>query len=183
MTAAASAVHTANLDILIFFSGMASDFDISAAVSGFSATEPDFSFSIDSNEWADKFVFEMHEYDEGISDICAVYEAVLLDMGADATDPGVKNQAPLVITEWGHDETDASGAYKSAYSTCLVNFMEERKLGWMLWVLAGSYYIRQGVQDADETYGLLDHTWSEYRGNASLAAIAQLIESTYAAYG
>ena len=70
----------------------------------------------------------MHEYDEGISDICFIYENILLSFGADATTksgPGT-NRAPLVISEWGHDETDASGAYNSAYNTCLTSFMENR---------------------------------------------------------
>jgi hypothetical protein len=31
--------------------------------------------------------------------------------------------------------------------------------------------------------GLLDHTWSEYRGVNSSAAIKQLVQQTYAAYG
>jgi hypothetical protein len=31
--------------------------------------------------------------------------------------------------------------------------MVSRQLGWMVWVLAGSYYIRSGTQDYDETYG------------------------------
>ena len=85
----------------------------------------------------------MHEYDENISNPCFVYEAILLSFGFDATTKtgAGANRAPLVITEWGHDETDASDAYQSAYSTCLTNFMVQRQLGWMLWVLAGSCMI------------------------------------------
>lgn len=155
MTAAASAVYTANPDVLIFFSGLDSDFNIEPAVGGSTLLDPGFSFNVASYEWANKLVFEMHEYDENISGICAVYEDILLSFGADATTKsGVgANRAPLVISEWGHSEEDASGAYNSAYSTCLTSFMEERQLGWMLWVLAGSYYIREGVQDYDESYG------------------------------
>jgi len=155
MTAAASAVYAANPDILIYFSGLDSDFNIEPAVGGSTLLDPGFTFSVASYEWADKFVFEMHEYDEGISDPCFFYEAVLLSFGFDATTKSGSgaNRAPLVISEWGHDETDASDAYQSAYSTCLTGFMESRQLGWMLWVLAGSYYIREGIQDYDETYG------------------------------
>jgi len=155
MTAAASAVHNANSDVLIFFSGLESDFNIEPAVGGSTLLDPGFSFTVADYAWADKFVFEMHEYDEGISSICSVYESILLSFGADATTKtgDGANRAPLVITEWGHDETDASDAYDSAYSTCLTQFMVDRQFGWMLWVLAGSYYIRSGVQDSDETYG------------------------------
>ena len=155
MTAAASAVHEANSDVLIFFSGLESDFNIEPAVGGSTLLDPGFSFSVAEYEWAGKFVFEMHEYDEGISSSCPVYEALLDSFGADATTKNGtgSNRAPLVITEWGHDETDASGAYNSSYSTCLTQFMVDRQFGWMLWVLAGSYYIRSGVQDSDESYG------------------------------
>jgi hypothetical protein len=155
MTAAASAVYAANPDVLIFFSGLESDFNIEPAVGGSTLLDPGFTFSVAEYEWANKLVFEMHEYDENISGICPLYEDILLSFGADATTktgPGA-NRAPLVISEWGHDETDASGAYESAYATCLSSFMVNRQLGWMLWVLAGSYYIRDGTQDSDETYG------------------------------
>lgn len=155
MTAAASAVYVANPDILIFFSGLDSDFNIEPAVGGSTLLDPGFTFSVASYEWAQKLVFEMHEYDENISGICPIYETILDSFGADATTKtGTgSNRAPLVISEWGHDETDASGAYKSSYSTCLSRFMVDREFGWMLWVVAGSYYIREGVQDYDETYG------------------------------
>jgi hypothetical protein len=155
MTAAASAVYSANSDILIYFSGLDSDFNIEPAVGGSTLLDPGFSFDITSYEWAHRLVFEMHEYDEGISDSCPIYETILESFGADATTKtGTgSNRAPLVISEWGHDETDASDAWQSAYSECLTQFMVERQLGWMMWVLAGSYYIRSGVQDYDETYG------------------------------
>lgn len=97
----------------------------------------------------------MYEYDENISSSCTIYEAILNSFGADATTKtgSGSNRAPLVISEWGHDQSDRSGAYNSAYATCLRGFMAERQFGWMLWVLGGSYYIREGIQNSDETYG------------------------------
>ncbi|PMD41380.1 glycoside hydrolase family 5 protein [Hyaloscypha variabilis F] len=183
MTAAASAIYSVNPEVLIYFSGLESDFNIEPAVGGSTLLDPGFSFDVASYEWAHKLVFEMHEYDENISSSCPIYEAILESFGADATTRTTGNRGPLVISEWGHDETDASDAWQSAYTECLTQFMTDRQLGWMLWVLAGSYYIRSGTQDYDETYGLLDHTWSDYRGVNSSAAIKQLVESTYAAYG
>lgn len=153
MTAAASAVHAANPDVLIFFSGLESDFNIEPAVGGSTILDPGFSFKVASYEWAHKLVFEMHEYDENLSSSCTVYGILLDSFGADATTRTSGNRAPLVITEWGHDETDASKSYDSSYSKCLTEFMVDRKLGWMVWVLAGSYYIRSGAQDTDESYG------------------------------
>ncbi|TVY68903.1 Endoglucanase E1 [Lachnellula suecica] len=157
MTEAASAVYAANPDILIFFSGLDSDFNIEPAVGGSTLLDPAFSFNVASYEWSNKFVFEMHEYDESISGSCTIYKTILNSFGADATTKtgSGTNRAPLVISEWGHDETDASDAYQSAYSICLSDFMAEMQFGWMLWVLAGSYYIRSGTQDYDETYGMV----------------------------
>jgi hypothetical protein len=60
MIAAASAVHTVNPDVLIFFSGLLSDSIIEPAVAGSTLLEPGFSFSVAEYEWAGKFVFEMH---------------------------------------------------------------------------------------------------------------------------
>ncbi|KAE8441684.1 hypothetical protein EG329_004557 [Mollisiaceae sp. DMI_Dod_QoI] len=160
-----------------------SDFNIEPAVGGSTLLDPGFSFKVASYPWANKFVLEIHEYDEGISDVCFIYETILLSFGFDATTKNDGNRAPLVVTEWGHDESDASGAYKSPYTSCLTQFMVQRELGWMVWVLAGSYYIRTGTQDSDESYGLLDHTWSGYRGTDSLTALKQVIQETYLAYG
>ncbi len=155
MTAAASAVHSANPDVLIYFSGLDSDFNIEPAVGGSTLLDWGFSFKVSSYEWANKLVYEMHEYDEGISGSCSVYEATLISFGADATTKtgSRSNRGPLVISEWGHDQTDASDAWQTDYSECLTAFMVNRQFGWMMWVLAGSYYIRSGVQDYDESYG------------------------------
>lgn len=169
MTAAASAVHTVNPDILIYFSGLDSDTNIGPGVEGSTSFDPGFTFSIASYEWADKFVWEMHDYEWTFTS-CPSYEASLLNSGFDAvneSDPRA-NRAPLVISEWGHDETDASNAYQSGYSTCLTTFMESYQLSWMLWVLAGSYYIREGIQDYDETWGML---YSNFQSNSLLSFI------------
>ena len=203
MTEAASAIHSANPEVLIYFSGLDSDFNIEPAVGGSAVQDPGFSFDVSSYEWSNKFVFEMHEYDENLSSFCTIYKTILNSFGADATTKSGSgaNRAPLVISEWGHDQSDGSGAYNSAYATCLREFMVERQFGWMLWVLGGSYYIREGTQNYDETYGkcnslrllllvdtnfgegLFDSTLTDYRGVDTSNAVKALIASTYAAYG
>ena len=64
---------------------------------------------------------------------------------------GVTNQMPVVLTEWGHAQTAAD--YATVYSTCLKTYLTSIKGGWMVWVLSGSYYIRSGTQDFEETWG------------------------------
>lgn len=169
MTAAASAVYAANPSLLIFFSGLESDFNIEPIVGGSTAIEPSFSFKVTDYEWAHKFVLEMHEYDENISSSCTVYKLALLSFGFDATTKNGGNRAPLVITEFGYDQTDSNGAYKGDYAQCLLGYMVERELGWMLWNVAGSYYIREGAQDTDESYGML-HLLCSNSTNPSISA-------------
>ncbi|TAQ88844.1 hypothetical protein B7494_g2839 [Chlorociboria aeruginascens] len=183
MTLAASSVYTANPSLLIFFSGLDSDFNVAPALAGSTLLDPPFQFDISSYAWANKFILELHEYDEGISSDCAIYEKILDGFGADATsDEEGNGPAPLVISEWGGSTGDSDSAYGGSYVECLSNLMVEREWGWMVWVLAGSYYIREGEQDYDETYGLLDHTWTNYRGTNSSNFIKQLVQDAYTAY-
>lgn len=165
-------------------------------------------------------MLEIHEYDENISGSCTIYKGILDTFGFDVVKKtGGNSPAPLVVSEWGRSMDDASGEWKGGYATCLAGFIVERSLGWMVWVLAGSYYTRQGERDKDESYGmscssfilffyfptsgfllgevwrwglgsallivligLLDHTWSNYRGVDSSGAIRKLVQDTYAAY-
>ncbi|KAI9743425.1 MAG: hypothetical protein M4579_007733, partial [Chaenotheca gracillima] len=119
MTKAASQVHFANPNILIFFSGQNYDVDISEGVQGFASAEPGFNFSISSLPYVHKFVWENHQYDysNANSSDCSAYTAYLDGTQGNVTVPGASmaNLAPMVMTEWGHDETDASKAYLSSY--------------------------------------------------------------------
>ncbi len=57
----------------------------------------------------------------------------------------------MVLTEWGHDQED--GSYAGVYAECLGTYLPDEKVGWTIWVLAGSYYIRSGIQDEDDSWG------------------------------
>lgn len=65
-------------------------------------------------------------------------------------------------TEWGFAMNDNT-TWKLPYTACLAQWLPAQKAGWMLWALAGSYYIRSGTKDYDETWGLLTHDWSTWR--------------------
>lgn len=64
MTMAASAVNEANPEILIFFSGLDSDFNVEPAVGGSTFFDLNFSSKVASYPSAHKFDLEIHEYDE-----------------------------------------------------------------------------------------------------------------------
>ncbi|KAJ3949595.1 uncharacterized protein N0V96_000717 [Colletotrichum fioriniae] len=200
MVQGANAIHAANPDVLIFFGGRIFDFDISAPVQGKFASEPGFNFSIAEFSFKNKFVFEQHQYDQGlVDDACTSYRDILTAFGSDVmtigsnettngtltngtTTNGTSNRAPLVMTEWGHDQTDESGAFKEKFRRCLMDFMVDRQISWMVWVMGGSYYTREGVQDKDEPWAILDHNWDAYRGKSSIRQLQHDMERTYEAF-
>lgn len=218
MVQAANAVHAANPDLLIFFSGRIFDFDISAPVQGRFGSEPGFGFALAELPFRHKFVFEQHQYDQGlVDDACANYRDILTAFGSNAmtiADAG-SNRAPLVMSEWGHDQADEGGMFKDKFRRCLMDFMVDQQMSWMVWVMGGSYYTREGVQDRDEPWGefecsvpfcfgyvyrkgprrardivlmnrvntgLLDHTWSSYRGKDSIKQLQHDMQRTYEAF-
>ncbi|KAL8946062.1 MAG: hypothetical protein Q9183_007959 [Haloplaca sp. 2 TL-2023] len=164
MTDGAAAVHAANPDLLIYFSGMNFDEELRDIFTRDGAlAEKGLAFS--TLPYVDKIVLEVHNYDmTGTDTDCEskleelTYNAFLAQ---DESSPEIIRPYPVVMTEWGHAQNEAG--YASVYSTCLRDILPQQQVSWMVWVLGGSYYIRQGVQDYDETWGLLDHTWKNWR--------------------
>lgn len=81
----------------------------------------------------------------------------MINEGYDAMLPersDIVNVLPVVMTEFGYlnDNVTWTGVYASCLRSFLSGF-EGGPAGWMVWVLAGSYYIRQGDQDNDEKWG------------------------------
>jgi hypothetical protein len=153
MMPAAAGINAANSDVLIFLSGL--NFDTTLAPittgadlgSGTVFRKSDFTF-------ASKLVLEIHNY-ETTATSCASLEAELETdgfNGMNTTNPAVKNVFPVVMTEWGHGQDAAD--YSTIYQSCLATFLGGLNAGWMVWVLAGGYYIREGIQDYDETWGM-----------------------------
>lgn len=180
MVDAANAVHAANPDILIFFSGLNYDVTLNPIIEGTVLGDGTY-FHISDYDFQDKFVFELHTYDTVTN--CDSFKNTLLTRGFNAlnetyTNSRSGNVAPVVMTEWGHDQTDSAGKYDDLYHTCLQEFFTEQKAGYMLWVVAGSYYIRSGSQDLDETWGMLNHTWDGYRGEKSSQAFLDFVAAT-----
>ena len=152
MVSAANTVNAANPDILIFFSGMHFDTSLGPIPTG-SDLGGGVKFNKTSFAYADKLVLELHSY-QYTATSCNSLETYLYGLGFDAlnsTDPKVVNVMPVVMTEFGYAQ-DASGV-GSIYATCLKSYLPSQQAGWMVWVLAGSYYIRSGTQDYDETFG------------------------------
>ncbi|KAI0892900.1 glycoside hydrolase [Annulohypoxylon nitens] len=163
----ADAIHSANEDLLIFLSGLNSDQDLSVVVDGTALTPGSATFNVDDfSGYADKLVLELHAYDNifgpGPSD-CNTVASELSDDGFVALTSDAKTEFPVVLTEFGLEQNGT--AAQDPYVNCLLNYTSTKNAGWMIWQVGGSYYIREGVQDRDESWGLLTHDWSDWRAS------------------
>jgi Cellulase (glycosyl hydrolase family 5) len=145
----AAAIHEANPDVLIFLSGLSYDTYLTPVVQGTALTPGSGTFSF-SDFPADKMVLEIHNYDNDATSCDSLEDSLYTD-GFEALSSAAANQFPVIMTEWGFlmDST----TWEGVYAECLRSYLPEQQAGWMLWVLAGSYYIRSGEQDYDETWG------------------------------
>ncbi|KAK7430760.1 hypothetical protein QQZ08_002804 [Neonectria magnoliae] len=179
---ATAVINNANPDSLIFLSGLNYDTTLTPVVQGTALTPGTGVFnSGDFPGHRDKLVLELHSYANTASS-CSSLKADLLQKGfqaADATNPAVKNVFPVLMTEWGFNMEDNN--WQSVYTTCLADFLPKESAGWMIWVLVGSYYTRQGTQDFDEAWGMLNHDWSNWRNNAfTKQTLVPMVDATLA---
>ena len=150
MVAAAKVIYAANPDVLIFFSGLSYDTTLTP-IAGATDLGGGVYFRKTDFKFVNKIVLELHNYQTGIA-TCAKLESALVSDGFSALSSSAGNTLPMVMTEWGHDQAD--GSYTGVYASCLHDYLPAQHVGWMIWVLAGSYYIRSGGQDVDETWGM-----------------------------
>jgi hypothetical protein len=148
MVAAANDIYASNPNVLI-----------SSPASATTPTSPypdcrflggGYTFHKSSFTFVNKIVLELHNYATGTTS-CSSLESSLSTDGFDALNNGEANQLPVVMTEFGYLQD--SSTYNSVYATCLKSYLSGLQAGWMAWVIAGSYYIRSGTQDFDETWG------------------------------
>lgn len=179
MRQGADAVHRANPDLLIFLAGLNYDTYLTPVVQGTALTPGTGRFSFgDFPGYADKLVLELHNYETGIGS-CGSLTGNLHRNGFEAlTDSATaRNKFPVLLTEFGFLMDDRT--WRGVYASCLASFLPAQKAGWTIWVLAGSYYIRSGTQDFDETWGLLNHDWSAWRSpNYVNGALLGMVRNT-----
>ncbi|KAF3007706.1 hypothetical protein E8E13_009562 [Curvularia kusanoi] len=173
---AADVVNAANPDILIFLSGLNFDTTLQPIPGGEDLGNGK-KFLLTDFKYADKLVLEMHNYQNSATD-CGSIESGLWNNGFRATWTGdqVVNRMPVLLTEFGFSQADNS--YNSVYATCLRKLMPQWKSGWMVWALGGSYYIRSGIQDYEETWGLVNHDWTAWRNEAAITALKGMVDAT-----
>jgi len=149
---AMNGIHAANPGVLIFMSGLGFDTTMAPITTGTDLGNGTH-FLKSSFPYANKLIVELHNYATGTTDCASLESSLYTDgyNGMNLTDPTVLNHFPVMMTEFGHGQDAAD--YSTVYSTCLRSFLGGLNGGWMMWVLAGSYYVREGTQDYDETWG------------------------------
>lgn len=159
----AQAVHAANPDLLVVVGGVASATDLSAVRTR----------ALDTSAWAGKHVWEFHAYSFTVTFRLDFGSCSVLKEEYGAFDGFVLEQdknftAPLILSEFGVGMSGAEGGNglsdgDNSYLTCLVEYMSGNDAEWAVWALQGTYYVRNGKVDYNETWGLLDSTWSTWR--------------------
>ncbi|KAI6329959.1 hypothetical protein MCOR29_002044 [Pyricularia oryzae] len=186
----AAAIHKANPKALVFLSGLDSDTTLQPVVEGSNLTPGKAMFRPgDYFEGAEnKLVLELHSYaniiNEGLAKNCTGLKETLVQggwSGLSTAAPGgakVKNRMPTLMTEFGWGQNDQE--WNSNYSTCIQDFLrDDVRAGWMIWAISGSYYIREGKQDYDEPWGILNHDWSDWRSEKhAMGELKRLVNST-----
>ena len=162
---AAAAVHAANPDVLVLVGGSQSATDLSHL-----RTNP-----LDTSRWAGKHVWEFHAYSFTVSfpdplSTCDVTRAEYGLLDGFVLEQGKPYTGPLVLSEFGvgmlGGPRDGLSDRDAAYLDCLVGYMGDNDADWAVWAVQGSYYVRDGVVDADEGWGLLNRDWSDWRNPA-----------------
>lgn len=167
-------VNKANPDLLIFLSGLDYDTKLEPVATGADLGSGK-KFLLTNYKYANKLVLELHNYDNSATN-CGSMESALWNNGFRATGDVAINKMPVVLTEFGFAQPGTE--YQKTYATCIKKLMPQWKTGWMIWVLSGSYYIRSGTQDYEETWGLLSHDWSTWRSTPAMGALQGMIDAS-----
>ncbi|KAK2973770.1 hypothetical protein RJ640_018978 [Escallonia rubra] len=153
-------IHHANPNLLVLVSGLAYDTDFT-----FLKTKP-LGLKLDK-----KLVYEAHRYsftdsqsdlwlNQSVNQVCdMVITEVKNKTGFLATG---SNPAPLFVSEFGVNQMGVNQA-DNLFLGCFLAYLAELDLDWALWALQGSYYLRQGSLDTEETYGMLTANWTQLR--------------------
>lgn len=171
------AVHAANPDVVCIIGGTLSATDLT-----FLATR-----RIDQTGFQNKMMLEFHAYAftitypnptnscDTLQDEWGFWNGYVLTQDQPYT-------APLALTEWGvameGGPLDGLSDTEGPYLQCLVQYMKGNDADWAMWALQGSYYVREGTLNYDETYGLLNHDATGYRNPAFLSMIEPMFNTT-----
>ncbi|KAL8211479.1 hypothetical protein R6Q57_005916 [Mikania cordata] len=157
----ATEIHRVNPELLVVVSGLNYDLDFTMLKS-----KP---LGLD-DMLPNKLVYEAHRYSwsggrgkwlgPSLNKICkSVTSDINKKVGFLTT---WSHKAPLFISEFGVNLMGSNHADNN-FLPCYMTYLAGMDLDWALWALQGSYYVRHGVQNMEEPYGLLDANWTQLR--------------------
>ncbi|KAJ4151270.1 hypothetical protein LMH87_011981 [Akanthomyces muscarius] len=161
MPVAAKKVHGANPDVLVIIGGLNGGTDLT----------PLRDHKLDTSAWAGKSVWEAHAYSFTITTpdfgSCSVRKVNYGLLFGFVLEQNKDNTGPFFLSEFGVGMTggdkDGLNDKDSSYLSCLREYMENNDADWSLWAIQGTYYVRDGKVDAEETWGAIDHDWKDWR--------------------
>jgi endoglucanase len=176
MSRAARLVHEANKDVLVIIGGLNGGTDLS----------PLRERTMSVGDWAGKNVWEAHMYSFTVTTpnlgSCDVEKVQYGGLFGFVLEQNHKSVGPLFLSEFGVSMT--GGPNKGLndedyqYLTCLVGYMENNDADWSHWALQGSYYVREGKVDIDESWGALDNSWSGWRNPEFKGMLGKMFQVT-----
>lgn len=167
MQRGAETVHAANPDVLIILSGLNFDRDLT-----FLNRQPI------NLTFTGKVLFELHWYafsdgkiweNRNLNQVCGSFMDSFNKSGGFLLDQGW----PLFLGEFGVDQR-GTNKNDNRFLSCILGLAAELDFEWALWTLPGSYYVRQGVVNMDETYGVLSYGWCGPRNATFIDRISAL---------
>ena len=161
MPRGARVIHGNNSDVLIAVGGTKGGTDLSFLRGT----------TMDNGDWAGKNVWEAHSYSYTVTQpsfgSCDIEKTELGGWFGFVLDSSQPSYGPFWLSEFGVGMTGGNnsglGDQDYSYLTCLSEYMTNNDADWAHWAVQGSYYIRQGNVDVEETWGALDVDWNTWR--------------------
>ena len=178
----ADAVHNTNGDLLVIIGGPVSATDLS-----FLRFDP---LPGASSSWAGKTVWEWHNYYWSwavASSFCWTFDQIAGERVGFLLEQNQAFTGPLWLSEFGAEQVlndpgnilgEAEQKLEQAWIPCMVSYLENNDGDWALWSVGGSYYLREGSTNSDESYGLLDPTWTDWRNSTFKSALGNIFQMT-----
>lgn len=169
MQKGAEAVHSSNPNALVILSG----FNYDTTLSFLKKQKVNVSFT-------GKLVFELHRYSftdarswtsGNANQVCANVTNKVMEAGLFLLQKGY--EYPLFLSEFGVDQRGTNTTH-NRYLNCLLGLAAEHDLDWAYWTLMQNYYVKSGVIEFKETYGILDGDHCEIKNTTMLQKITAL---------
>jgi hypothetical protein len=80
--------------------------------------------------------------------------------------------SPVWLTEFGTNVDQFSG--NDQYMNCVGDYVLHAQISWAYWVLAGSYYIREGSIESHESFGLLTDDWARVKSQSFINVLSRM---------